>query len=208
MASVPHLRRKNVAAAVGADGITGSSALLPQMQTRKHYQRKQFSNRKRISARHKGAVLTASAMRSCIASFERENHEKSLDAEAGPAGGAQLSFLHGGSDICAAGLSRLQLDGAGRQRPERGQCTFPCAVGSAQRVLQCVRGRLRDRRLHRHPRAENQAAAHRDLSVCRYGMDLRHRLSDVSRRAAMRARFRTSCIWSSPLRSCCCPSCR
>lgn len=47
-------------------------------------------------------MLTASAMRSCIASFERENHEKSLDAEAGPAGGAQLSFLHGGSDICAA----------------------------------------------------------------------------------------------------------
>lgn len=146
MASVPHLRRKNAAAAVGADGITGSSALLPQMQTRKHYQRKQFSNRKRISARHKGAVLTASAMRSCIASFERENHEKSLDAEAGPAGGAQLSFLHGGSDICAAGLSRLQLDGAGRQRPERGPCTFAVVLLSIVSLSMIIAAGAKDRR--------------------------------------------------------------
>lgn len=78
--------------------------------------------------------------------FERENHEKSLDAEAGPAGGAQLSFLHGGGDICAAGLSRLQLDGAGRQRPERGPCTFAVVLLSIVSLSMIIAAGAKDRR--------------------------------------------------------------
>ena len=54
---------------------------------------------------------------------------------------------------------------SGRQRPERRQCAIAGTLESAQRSLQCVRGRLRDRRLYRHPRTENQTAPFGHLSV-------------------------------------------
>ena len=58
MASLPGLRREDAPAAAAADGIAGVSALLPQMQVRERDQRKKFSDRNRLSARRKDAVLT------------------------------------------------------------------------------------------------------------------------------------------------------
>lgn len=46
--------------------------------------------------------------------------------------------------------------GTGGQRPERRQCAVAGAVESAQRVLQCMRGRLCDRRLHWDSGTENR----------------------------------------------------
>ena len=48
-----------------------------------------------------------------------------------------------------------------------------------RRAIQHLRGPLRNCRLRRHTGAENQAAAHRYLPVCRHGVGLRHRLPDV-----------------------------
>ena len=58
MASLPGLRREDAPAAAAADGIAGVSAVLPQMQARERDQRKKFSDRNRLSARRKDAVLT------------------------------------------------------------------------------------------------------------------------------------------------------
>ena len=64
-------------------------------------------------------------------------------------------------------------------RPECRQCAIAGTLESAERPLQCVRGRLRDRRLYRHPRTENQAAPFGHLSVRHHGVDLGGRVSDV-----------------------------
>lgn len=58
MASLPGLRREDAPAAAAADGIAGISAVLPQMQARERDQREKFSDRNRLSARRKDAVLT------------------------------------------------------------------------------------------------------------------------------------------------------
>ena len=58
MASLPGLRREDAPAAAAADGIAGVSAVLPQMQAQERDQRKKFSDRNRLSARRKDAVLT------------------------------------------------------------------------------------------------------------------------------------------------------
>ena len=58
------------------------------------------------------------------------------------------------------------------KRPERRQCAVAGAVESAQRVLQCMRGRLCDRRLHWDSGTENQAAPFGDLSIHHHGVDL------------------------------------
>ncbi len=151
-----------------------------------------FSNRGHLSARRKDAVLTAiSAVMHCVF-FRRKIMKKSLLQKLGLLG--VVSFLSYTAAVVFAplGLSRLQLDGAGGQRPERRQRAVAGAVESAQRPLQRVRGRLRDGCLHRHPGAEDQAAARGRLSVRRHGVDLGGRLPDVpaARAAATRARFR------------------
>ena len=58
MAPLPGLRREDAPAAAAADGIAGVSAVLSQMQARERDQRKKFSDRNRLSARRKDAVLT------------------------------------------------------------------------------------------------------------------------------------------------------
>ena len=91
-----------------------------------------------------------------------------------------VSFLsYTAAVVFAAGLSGLQLDGAGGQRPERGGRPVAGAVEPAQRVLQCMRGRLCDRRLHWDSGTENQAAPFGHLSIHHHGVDLGSRVSDV-----------------------------
>lgn len=98
--------------------------------------------------------------------------------------------------------------GTGGQRPERRQCAVAGAVESAQRVLQCMRGRLCDRRLHWDSGTENQAAPFGHLSIHHHGVDLGcwlqnvpARNKDTPRTAFPRTSWRFPASRQAPVRS-------
>ena len=100
---MPGLRSENAAAAPAKDGAARFSLVLPEVQTRKHYQRAEFSNRNHKSAGRKDAVLTAiSAVSHCIF-FRRKNMKKSLIQKLGLLG--VVSFISYAAAVVFAPLA-------------------------------------------------------------------------------------------------------
>ena len=106
MGSLSRLRCKNTATIPAKDSAKGLSALFP-------------SANRRVSSMHRILKLKSSISKTQRRSADRdfwghvlhlfweENYEKNIDTKARPTRDCQLSFLHGGSRICAARLSRL-----------------------------------------------------------------------------------------------------